>query len=171
MKLPEHATATDVIDALSGEVMELVDEVNAGRELTQAQYAATFSRTFAEALPRFLAGLKAERPELAAQLVEQFMAEQEDRMAAEQPPARVIPWAERFKQALATVYAPEDVRFLADAEGAGALSTVLSKRCSETGEDPAAVLGQITRSDREYALSADAPGAFLASRVRQIPEP
>lgn len=84
MHLPENATATDVIDLLSEEVMGLVERSNADRELTHAQFAAAHARAFAEALPVFLAKLRAMRPELAACVAEQFVAEEGERMAAEQ---------------------------------------------------------------------------------------
>ncbi|MFI5615001.1 hypothetical protein [Amycolatopsis sp. NPDC051903] len=83
--LPENATATDVIDLLSGHVLALVRSANADKSLTEAQFAEVFLRTFAVALPTFLDKLrKSERPELAEQLAWQFLAEEGARRAAGQ---------------------------------------------------------------------------------------
>ncbi|PXY16455.1 hypothetical protein BAY59_38510 (plasmid) [Prauserella coralliicola] len=84
MELPENATATDVIDLFSEQIMRLVEEVNEGRELTQRQAAAAFKRAFATGLPIFLEKLAAQRPELAERLKREFLAEQGARIAAGQ---------------------------------------------------------------------------------------
>lgn len=165
MKLPQNATATDVIDLLAEEVMGLVEQQNADRVITEAQYAQAFSRTFALALPKFLAGLKAARPELAAQLVAQFMDEEEARTAAAAP---ALPWSERFAGALEEVFPAGDVEQVTEGEGIEALSVVLQKRCRATGKTPCDVLRELDPDDLEYAPRAEAPGAFLANRIKRL---
>lgn len=85
MELPENATATDVIDLFSEQIMRLVEEVNEGRELTtERQAAAAFERAFTTGLPIFLEKLAEQRPELAERLKREFLAEQGARMVAGQ---------------------------------------------------------------------------------------
>jgi hypothetical protein len=81
--LPSNPTATDVIDLLSEQMMQFVTNVNSGRELTRAQFAAAFEHAFTTALPVFLDELEHDRPELASQLRTQFLQEQEARIHAE----------------------------------------------------------------------------------------
>uniref|UniRef100_UPI003F497D69 hypothetical protein n=1 Tax=Amycolatopsis sp. CA-290885 TaxID=3239925 RepID=UPI003F497D69 len=173
-QLPANATATDVIDLLTEEVMNLVKEVNRGRQLTNAQYAAAFGRAFAETLPRFLASLRAHRPELAEQLQRQFVAEEEARMNAEEPTEQIqvrrprADWQQQLTEALQQLYGLDEARAVLRCEAAGALSTVLRQRCEETGQTANEVLARLDADDVAFALRADLPAAFLTNRIRQL---
>lgn len=78
--LPKNATATDIIDFVSDAVAELVLSIN-GRSITKTQFQTAFDQTFPVALDKFLAGLEAERPDLAQQIRTEFTAEEDDRRA------------------------------------------------------------------------------------------
>jgi hypothetical protein len=166
--LPVDATAEDVVEAVATEVTHRLDgEMNADSPLIQA-YAIEMVELFRLIAPKLLGELARTNPTLVLTLCEQWATSAREHLADHEPQA-ALSWEQQFERALQAVYAPADVAVLLKAEGIDALSTNLRKRVEETGENPGDVLKRISRADRVFALAeTDAPGAFLANRVRGL---
>jgi AcrR family transcriptional regulator len=162
--LATNASPADVVEAVAAELTYRISEDAADSPLITA-YAADVVELFKLTVPELLNELARNNPALVLALCEHWTTIARENLAAADPQS-VTSWEQRFKQALQAVYPPADVAVLLEAEGVGALSTILRKRVEETGENPGDVLKLVSRDDRTFALNADAPGAFLANRVR-----
>uniref|UniRef100_UPI0037C7A700 hypothetical protein n=1 Tax=Amycolatopsis benzoatilytica TaxID=346045 RepID=UPI0037C7A700 len=73
--------------------------------------------------------------------------------------------------ALRTLFPADVAEEIEQGEAFGALAYRVRERATEYGQAPADVLGAIEAGDREYAGRAENPAAFLAAKVRDLPEP
>lgn len=76
-----------------------------------------------------------------------------------------------LSEALRALFPDEVAEEIEQAEAFGALAYRVRERVTEHGQAPADVLAAIDADDREYAGRANEPAAFLAARVRDLPEP
>jgi hypothetical protein len=80
-------------------------------------------------------------------------------------PAETTGFDEQLAAALGDAF-PVSVTATIIASGAfGALAYKVSRCCQEAGETPAQVLNSVSADERAFALHADDPAAFLASRI------
>ncbi|TNC20900.1 hypothetical protein [Amycolatopsis alkalitolerans] len=79
-------------------------------------------------------------------------------------PADTSSFDTQFADALHELY-PDAVSVFAKAAALGALAYKVNRRCQETGETPLHVLTSLDPGDRAFALNANDPAAFLASRI------
>lgn len=76
-----------------------------------------------------------------------------------------------LSEALRALFPAEVAEEIEQGEAFGALAYRVRERVIEHGQAPADVLAAIDTDDREYAGRATEPAAFLAARVRDLPEP
>jgi hypothetical protein len=79
-------------------------------------------------------------------------------------PSGTTGFDEQFAAALRDAF-PDAVAAFTDSDAFGALNFKVHRRCQQTSETPLQVLSSIDPNDRTFALTADDPAAFLASRI------
>lgn len=78
---------------------------------------------------------------------------------------------EQVAEAVAELFPAEMAEAIEDAEAFGALVYRVRERMRASGRTAAAVLDEVDAGDREFAGRASEPAAFLAAKVRDLPEP
>lgn len=166
---PSHTEDADdrLVDVVTEVARRMGEETNSARGVIEA-YATEAVELLVVTLPGLLDKIAQIEPAVVLDLCETWTANARKHLGGQERRLSAS-WEDRFTHALQAVYAAADVTALMKAEGIGALSTILRQRVEETGEDPGKILRRISENDRAFALTgADAPGAFLANRVRGL---
>ena len=76
------------------------------------------------------------------------------------------PWEVQVGDAVRAVFPAEVAQAIVSDEAIGALNYWLHQQCQDTDFSPTQVLRGLSNNDREFCVRAEAPAAFLASRIR-----
>ena len=81
---------------------------------------------------------------------------------------QVVPLAVLLEvgDAVRAVFPAEVAQVIVSDEAIGALNYWLHQQCQDTDFSPTQVLRGLSNNDREFCVRAEAPAAFLASRIR-----
>lgn len=82
-----------------------------------------------------------------------------------------LAWRCGVTDALRALFPDDVAAAIEEADAFGALVHRVRERAREYDHTPAEVLGAVDEEDRAFAGRADEPAAFLAAKVRDLPEP